>query len=777
MKRKTFPLLLAAALLAVPVLPLATPDTALAAATRLATPSNVMIQGDRTVTWTQSPNASGYMIQVFDAATNKVIGDVRTSFDASSASIDSVLANKNGTYYVKVTATSANTAIHINSLASAKSNVLTISYSVTLTAPAAPVLATDGTVTWKNVPNEGYSLHVYHSPSQTLVTSYDLAKDVTTYDVKRLIPAAGSYYVRLIARGDGQTIRDSVESSSSSIRSLKLATLAAPSTVTLDSSRTATWSAVTANQGYRIGVYRAESGAIVGFVQAEKDQTTADLSKLITRSGRYFIKVQTLGLNNAHSLDSLPSPTEQFWLEANLYAAADDEISATTESMDGIAITNVQLDEAAVLAGVTATNAYRLVLPLDVKSGGWRIKIGGEILDKLLARSAANAQVQVLSEAGSFTLPLSELSGMPSSRSASSLADTYAVIELRPTTALVPAGQQMSPVSLRVSLTDEQDRVLGELDRTSGYLALTVPLPSGSGQLASLTGFRLDAAGRMLAVPALFHSGDETATATFKYQGNGTFGVLKKESSFPDVEESHYAKQSIESLTTRLVINGFEDGTFRPHETVTRAQFAQMIVKALAVQANGFPQPQLPSNEPTTPPPSETPDPTAPDAGTETDNGSSDVVPAVPPVVPAVPPTAPTTPQIETMFDDVPQDAWFTEAVVAAFRSQLINGRGDGVFAPNDLITEQEMATMIVRALRYAGYDTSLTDSEQSSLLAGLPHSAELGDYALSPVALCVRDQILFGPTLDRFDPTHKADRGQAADMLYRMMRALEFAN
>jgi hypothetical protein len=47
----------------------------------------------------------------------------------------------------------------------------------------------------------------------------------------------------------------------------------------------------------------------------------------------------------------------------------------------------------------------------------------------------------------------------------------------------------------------------------------------------------------------------------------------------------------------------------------------------------------------------------------------------------------------------------------------------------------------------------------------------------LAPVALCIRDQILFGKTLERFNPTHQVDRGQAADMLYRMMRALDFIN
>ncbi|MBO4896836.1 MAG: S-layer homology domain-containing protein [Clostridia bacterium] len=48
-------------------------------------------------------------------------------------------------------------------------------------------------------------------------------------------------------------------------------------------------------------------------------------------------------------------------------------------------------------------------------------------------------------------------------------------------------------------------------------------------------------------------------------------------SSFPDVDDSHWAINYINNLVAAGTINGFEDGTFRPGEIVTRAQFVKMI--------------------------------------------------------------------------------------------------------------------------------------------------------------------------------------------------------
>ncbi|MDJ0620209.1 MAG: DUF1565 domain-containing protein [Calothrix sp. MO_192.B10] len=52
--------------------------------------------------------------------------------------------------------------------------------------------------------------------------------------------------------------------------------------------------------------------------------------------------------------------------------------------------------------------------------------------------------------------------------------------------------------------------------------------------------------------------------------------------AFKDVPVSHWAKNYIQALSAKGVIAGFPDGTFKPNDRVTRAQFAAIINKAFA---------------------------------------------------------------------------------------------------------------------------------------------------------------------------------------------------
>lgn len=54
---------------------------------------------------------------------------------------------------------------------------------------------------------------------------------------------------------------------------------------------------------------------------------------------------------------------------------------------------------------------------------------------------------------------------------------------------------------------------------------------------------------------------------------------------FPDVS-THWAKAQIEEMASAGVINGMDDGTFRPDAQITRGQFVKLIVAALGLDAS-----------------------------------------------------------------------------------------------------------------------------------------------------------------------------------------------
>lgn len=64
-----------------------------------------------------------------------------------------------------------------------------------------------------------------------------------------------------------------------------------------------------------------------------------------------------------------------------------------------------------------------------------------------------------------------------------------------------------------------------------------------------------------------------------------TVDAPRGSTAFIDVAPNYWAKSYIEALASKGVIAGFPDGTFKPNEPVTRAQFAAIINKAFAPQA------------------------------------------------------------------------------------------------------------------------------------------------------------------------------------------------
>lgn len=61
--------------------------------------------------------------------------------------------------------------------------------------------------------------------------------------------------------------------------------------------------------------------------------------------------------------------------------------------------------------------------------------------------------------------------------------------------------------------------------------------------------------------------------------------------AFPDVESDHWAAAQINLLSEQGVIVGYPDGTFKPDDNVTRAEFAAMSIRALGQEHTKVAQP------------------------------------------------------------------------------------------------------------------------------------------------------------------------------------------
>jgi parallel beta-helix repeat protein len=111
--------------------------------------------------------------------------------------------------------------------------------------------------------------------------------------------------------------------------------------------------------------------------------------------------------------------------------------------------------------------------------------------------------------------------------------------------------------------------------------------------------------------------------------------------AFKDVPTGYWAKGYIEALASQNIIAGFPDGSFKPNEPVTRAQFATIVNKALTPAAKR----------------------------------------------PAI------------NFKDVASNFWAYAAIQSAYRGQFVSGYPDGTFKPQEQIPRVQVLVALANGL------------------------------------------------------------------------------
>ena len=117
-------------------------------------------------------------------------------------------------------------------------------------------------------------------------------------------------------------------------------------------------------------------------------------------------------------------------------------------------------------------------------------------------------------------------------------------------------------------------------------------------------------------------------------------------------------------------------------------------------------------------------------------------------------------------FIDVKKDDWFNGSVAWASAANIANGVGNSRFAPNDVITREQLCAMLMRYLQYL--ELSLPDN---GVEAQYSDEAEISAWALEDVNALTRAGIIQGKDMNRFDPKGSATRAEIAAVIYRITR------
>ena len=201
--------------------------------------------------------------------------------------------------------------------------------------------------------------------------------------------------------------------------------------------------------------------------------------------------------------------------------------------------------------------------------------------------------------------------------------------------------------------------------------------------------------------------------------GHGTCTVCGF-APFSDISNSGYCDYIVAGYLAGI-INGYEDGTFRPNNTVTRGQFITMLWRAVG----------------------------EPGAENTTLN-----------------------------FKDAANipDA-YKDAVAWGVEAGIIKGYDDDTFRPNQSISRAQMATFSYRLLVLIVGEEAIDEFNQP---CGFKDAASVADPYVDAVNVCANLGIILGFDTDgdgegdTFRPNDTANRGQAATIILRVVVALD---
>lgn len=185
--------------------------------------------------------------------------------------------------------------------------------------------------------------------------------------------------------------------------------------------------------------------------------------------------------------------------------------------------------------------------------------------------------------------------------------------------------------------------------------------------------------------------------------------------AFPDVSDNYWAAPQIKLLSEQGVIVGYPDGTFKPDDNVTRAEFASMAIKALGQEHTKVIQP--------------------------------------------------------VTFKDINTDYWAYDAIQKALYFDLVSAPKDGeLFRPDDSVSRAESLSVAVNALTT---EQISVQKAKEVLARRYTDTHTIPEWFLIPAGKAeILGMVVIVPSADKakMEAERPATRAEVAAILFNMM-------
>ena len=179
--------------------------------------------------------------------------------------------------------------------------------------------------------------------------------------------------------------------------------------------------------------------------------------------------------------------------------------------------------------------------------------------------------------------------------------------------------------------------------------------------------------------------------------------------TYTDVTSSDWFYDGVQYVSNQGIMNGVGDNLFAPNNETTRAQLVTMLYRLEG-------QPALGDN-------------------------------------------------LDYPFSDVAADSWYGSAVYWAREHGIVTGVSETTFAPDKVLTREQMAAILYRYAQYKEYDVTA-----SADLSGYTDAGEIMTYAQPAMAWANAAGLIGGTSATTLSPAGSAVRGQVATILMRFM-------
>ena len=170
--------------------------------------------------------------------------------------------------------------------------------------------------------------------------------------------------------------------------------------------------------------------------------------------------------------------------------------------------------------------------------------------------------------------------------------------------------------------------------------------------------------------------------------GSGTLVPMTGTISFRDVGSDYWGYSAIRKAAGMLLIRGYEDGSFRPGNSVSRAEFATIMLRACGLL---------------------------------------------------------TAPVEESNYADVSESDWYYDEVSIATALHILTGYEDGTFQPNKDITRTEGMVIACRLLKLEKLCGDMNDEDVEQVLSAFKDQDKVPAWARKEIAMCIRSGLIVG--------------------------------